>query len=232
MKNGYSIGVTVKKKFLASLAGGIFLFTSLIALFGFTGTMFALPLGGMGDFYVEFETLEGKGFTMSPRLGETGDQSDVPLVRNQIETAKINGLHIYKELKLPTGKWIRINITSSGPTTIEGLTQDARFIEANLQFNKMEMEQSNTKEATEMEALQTNWGQQASSVTITDAKIVTDYLFQNVVSLSGAKISIEAIDEPTNEQENEHTEVKGNHFTSEQESSGNADSKEEDHRFP
>jgi hypothetical protein len=192
-----TIGATVKKKFFIALFSGFFLFGALLATFGFTGTLFALPLGGMGDFYVEFDRLEGTGFKMSPHIGETGTEDQAPLVRNQIETATVEGLHIYKDLKLPTGNWIRINIQSDEPTTISGLIQDARFVEANLKFNEMAMQNHNTSNTQDaLEVFKNNWGQNANSVTITDAKIVTDYLFQNLVTLNGAKITLDFIDDP------------------------------------
>jgi len=191
-----TISSTVKKKFFLALFIGFFLLGFLMLSFGITGTAFALPLGGMGDFYVKFSKLEGKGFVMHPQIGETGQASDVPLVRNKIDQASIDDLHIYKDLKLPANNWIRINIIASEPTNIEGLIQDAQFIDANLQFDEMEMKQTNTSEISTEEALQKNWGQDADTVTITDAEIVTDYLFQNMVTLNGAVISIEAIDEP------------------------------------
>lgn len=190
------IGVTRKGKFWLSLATGLFALTFLIGFFGFSGTFFAMPLGGMGDFHVSFKKLEGTGFTLSPHFGETGNASDVPMVRNQIQSATIENLHIYKDLKLPTGDWIRINVRTDEPAKVEGLIQDARFIEANIQFTDLAVEQANTTNVGEDEAYRKNWSQQASTVMIYDAKIVTDYLFQNMVSLQSAEISIEFIDDP------------------------------------
>lgn len=190
------IGQTVKKKVFASLLGGFLLLGGLAAGFGVTGTAFAMPLGGMGDFYVTFDKLNGDGFSLNPHIGETGNTDASPLVRNQIDSATVQGLRIYKDLKLPTGKWIRINIRTTKPTEIKGLIQDAHFVDANLQFHSLAVAEHNTSSMTPEEAFQKNWGQKADDVTITDGKIVTDYLFQDMVSLQGAKISIENIDHP------------------------------------
>ena len=122
-----TVGHTVKKKLFISVTTGFLLFGLLIGTFGFTGTLFAVPLGGMGDFYVSFDRLEGEGFTLNPHIGETGVEDEAPLVRNQIESATIENLRIYKDLKMPTGGWVRINITASEPTEIHGLIQDAEF---------------------------------------------------------------------------------------------------------
>lgn len=190
------IGRTLKKKFFLTLMSGLFLFGLLIGLIGFTGTVFAVPLGGMGDFYVTFDELEGEGFELNPQMGETGDADEAPLVRNIMDKATINNLHIYKDLKMPTGGWVRINITTSEPAEIEGLIQDARLIDADLEFDEMEIMQANTSEMSVEEEFRKNWSQVGETVTIKDAKIVTDYLFQDKVALNGAMISLEHINEP------------------------------------
>lgn len=196
MVNEGTVGSIVKKKFVMALFGGFLLFGILLASLGFSGTIFAVPLGGMGDFYVSFDKLEGEGFTLNPQIGETGTQDAAPMVRNEIKSATIDNLHIYKDLQMPTGNWIRVNIKASQPTSIDGLIQDARFIDANLAFDDMAIKQTNSSQMSMEEAYQRNWTQDAEKVTITDAKIVTDYLFQNMVTLNGAVISIDKIEEP------------------------------------
>jgi|GEM_PF-469116 len=197
MDNGeVTVGLTAKRKFLIALLGGFFLFGSFIALMGFSGTVLAMPLGGMGDFHVSFDKLEGEGFTLNPEIGETGNESDAPLVRNEIDKAVIDNLHIYKDLKLPTGGWIRIHIKANEPTVIEGLIQDARFIDADLKFDKMAIKQTNTEGMSDEEVFKNNWTHDAENVTISDGEIVTAYLFQNVVTLADAEIYIDHISEP------------------------------------
>ncbi|WP_193556976.1 DUF6230 family protein [Salicibibacter halophilus] len=191
-----SFGRTVKKRVCAALFAGFLLLGGMAATLGMSGNAFAMPLGGIGDFTVSFDELEGEGFTLNPNIGETGDADAAPLVRNQIDEAIIDGLHIYKDLPMPGGDWIRINITASEPTTIEGLIQDARFIDANLDFTDLGIEQTNTSDMSPEEAFRENWTQNADTVTITDGEIITSYLFQNMVSLQGAQIYIDFIEEP------------------------------------
>ncbi len=188
-ENALTVGQVAKKKFLIALLAGFLAFGGIAAFFGLTTTAFALPLGGMGDFYVELEELKGEGFRLQPQVAETGSTDAAPMVRNMIDKVEIKGLTIYKDLKLPTGNWIRVNIKAPS-ASIQGLTQDAQFIDANLSLTDMSIEEKNTDDFTQ------NWTQNAGTITITDAKIVTDYLFQNFVSLNGAKISIESIDGP------------------------------------
>ena len=66
----------------------------------------------------------------------------------------------------------------------------------NLNFDEMAIEQKNTSGMSADEMFTNNWTHQASTVTITDALIVTDYLFQNMVTLNGAQISLERISDP------------------------------------
>lgn len=184
------VGKTIKKKFLIAMLTGFLAFGGLIAGLGFTGTAFALPLGGIGDFYVEFDELNGTEFQLLPHVGETGNSNAEPMVRNKMDKVVITNLHIYKDLELPGIGWVRFHIRSTGPTNITGLIHDARLIEADLSFDNLEIEEKNTAEFSK------NWSQNASTINIKDAKIVTDYLFQTVVSLEGAKISAERIEGP------------------------------------
>src|SRR5699024_12372553 len=124
------IGKTVKKKFFLTLFSGLLLLSLLIGAVDFTGTAFAVPLGGMGDFYVVFDELEGEGFELYPQMGETGNMDEAPLVRNIMDKATIDNLHIYKDLKIPKGNRIRINVTESEQTAIHGLILDAHIIDS------------------------------------------------------------------------------------------------------
>jgi len=190
------LGYTNKKIVFAAILAGFLSLVGIIASFGVTSTVFALPVGGMGDFYVKFEKLEGKGFSLHPHIGETNESKEAPLIRNIIDEATIEGLHIFKEVKLPGDHWIRINITTPEPTVVKGLIQDAKAVDANLSFKNMEIKQKNTSKLSAKEAFKQNWTHQANTITITDGEISTAYLFQSTVSLKGAQISVESIDGP------------------------------------
>src|SRR5690625_4000262 len=90
------VGKTWKKKFAVAFLSGLLALGGLLAAFGFSGTAFAVPMGGMGDFFVEFSKLEGEGFKLYPQMGETGESDSEPLVRNAIDSVTIDNLHIYK----------------------------------------------------------------------------------------------------------------------------------------
>src|SRR5699024_1776536 len=110
---------------------------------------------------------------------------------NEIDEVTIENLHIYKDLPLPgTEKWVRCHVKANGETSINGLIQDGRLSDADLSFDNLDISQKNTEDFTE------NWTQGADAITIEDASTVTDYVFQDVVSTEGAKISTEIIDGP------------------------------------
>lgn len=196
IKQDLQLGYTNKKIVFAAILAGFLSLIGIIATFGITSTVFALPVGGMGDFYVKFEKLEGKGFSLHPHIGETSESKEAPLIRNKIDEATIEGLHIFKEVKLPGDHWVRINITTAEPTVVKGLIQDAKVVDANLSFENMAIKQKNTSKLSAKEAFKQNWTHQANTITITDGEISTAYLFQSTVSLKGAQISVESIDGP------------------------------------
>src|SRR5699024_11640329 len=59
-----------------------------------------------------------------------------------------------------------------------------------------EISQRNTSDMSEAEDLEKNWTQTGEAVKIKDAKIVTDYLFQEFLAPNGAKIFLESLDGP------------------------------------
>lgn len=197
MNEGTGFGSIVKWKLFTALFLG-FLFLGFLAVtFGITSTAFGLPIGGMGDFYVAFDRLEGKGFFLDSNIEVSGDPDQIPLVRNEIEGATVYGLHIYKDIHLPMFGLIRLNIRSSEPATIKGLVQEARFIEADLRLVNLGIA---NHEVTQLAAGEIPWTHNADLVSITDAKIVTDYLFQDIISLKGITVTFEQIESPVKQE--------------------------------
>jgi hypothetical protein len=180
-------GRTVKKKFFAALIAGFLMLGGLAAAFGISGVAFAMPIGGIGNFHVKFDKLVGTNFKFFPKLGETGNKDKAPMVRNKIDKATVYGLHIYKNITLPGGNKIRLNIMADKPVQIKGLIQDARYISGNFQFDDLAIAEHNTNDFTK------EFTQEANKLTIKDSNIVTDYLFQSMVTLNGTKIFVEDI---------------------------------------
>src|SRR5699024_11685385 len=60
-------------------------------------------------------------------------------------------------------KWVRFHVKANGETSINGLIQDARLIDADLSFDNLDISQKNTEDFNE------NWTQGADTITIEDA---------------------------------------------------------------
>ncbi|MFS0863206.1 DUF6230 family protein [Fredinandcohnia sp. 179-A 10B2 NHS] len=181
------VGKTNKKRFFLSLTSG-FVFLGLIGfLFGFTGTGYAVPIAGVGDFYVEFDRLEGDGYVFYPKLGDTSSASSVPQGTNIIDKLTIDGLILSKEFKLGE-KWIKVKITASKPVQITGLQHDATEILANAKFNGLVLREQTS----------TNWQdqfrQESDKIILENAKLKTHYLFQKTITMDGMRLTVETID--------------------------------------
>src|SRR5699024_12047395 len=100
--------------------------------------------------YENFYELNLVMFQLKTQIGETGDSYSNPMMRNIIDEVEIDNLHIFKDLKMPgTDKWVRFHVRAEGKTTISGLTQDARFIDANLSFENLDITEKNTDDFSE-----------------------------------------------------------------------------------
>ncbi len=191
MGEGVQIGAIVKWKLFTAVMFGFLLLALLAGAFRFTGAAYGLPIGGMGEFYVAFDRLEGTGFILDSSLDDRKALEQLPLVRNEIEGATVYGLHIYKDLHVPLIGNVRLNVKFSEPITIHGLVQETQLIEANVDFVNLGI---TDYDMTQWIAEGLIWSQNAEKITITDAKMKTNYLFQDLVSLNGMAVTIEIID--------------------------------------
>lgn len=178
------IAKTNKKKFFGALTAGFLFFGILAGVFGLSGVGYAMPMAGFGDFYVEFDKLEGEGFNFYPKLGETSSADGVPQGSNEIDKATITGLKLYKEFKVG-GETIRVMITSDKPVRVTGLIQDASDINMNAKFTNIEMAEHNTGD------WQKQFSQTATQIVLSDAKIKTHYLFQKTITMDGMRLTVE-----------------------------------------
>jgi hypothetical protein len=182
-----SEGKTNKKVFFASLGSGIFALALLLVSFGISGVAYAVPIAGVGDFYVEFDRLEGTGYKFYPKLGETSSEDSAPQGTNLIEELTIDNLQLYKDFKVGDG-WIRVKITASKPVKITGLQHDAGLIEANATFQNLTLEENNSDD------WQKQFQQTSSKIVLENAKLKTHYLFQETIHMNGMKLTVDYID--------------------------------------
>lgn len=176
-----------KKRFWGALTSGILFLGLIIGIFGVTGKAYALPMAGIGDFTVAFDKLVGSGYVFYPKLGETGTSSASPLGRNKIDQLTVYGLKITKDLNLPTGQKIELTITASKPVQIKGLIQDSSLLNGDASFSKLALQEHNTSDWTKQ------FTQSASTITLKNASLVTDYLYQDEITLNGMSLSIHKI---------------------------------------
>jgi hypothetical protein len=180
-------GMTSKKVFFSAFAAGLLSLALLLVSFGISGVAYAVPIAGVGDFYVEFDHLEGTGYTFYPKMGETSAESSAPQGVNLIDNLTIQNLKLYKDFNIG-GQWIRVEITSgSQPVRISGLEQDAGLIQANASFSNLALAEKQNSD------WQKQFKQSSSSIVLDHAKIKTHYLFQKTMSMNGMKLVIERI---------------------------------------
>ncbi|MRG86285.1 DUF6230 family protein [Salinibacillus xinjiangensis] len=180
-------GKTNKKVFFTAFGSGILALGILLMSIGLSGVAYAVPIAGVGDFYVEFDRLEGTGYEFYPKLGETSAADSAPQGTNLIDELTIENLKLYKDFDIGDG-WIRVKITASKPVQIEGLQHDAGMIQANASFQDLVLEENNSD----------NWQEQfqqtSSSIVLKDAKLKTHYLFQEKMNMNGMKLTVDYID--------------------------------------
>ncbi|RFU60506.1 DUF6230 family protein [Bacillus sp. V59.32b] len=183
VKSGFS-----KKAFWTSMASGFLLLGLLLVSFGISGVAYAVPIAGVGDFYVKFDKLEGTGYTFFPKLGETSSSDSTPQGTNLIKDVTITNLQLYKDFKV-NGETIRVKITASKPVKITGLQHDAGLIEANATFQNLTLKENNSDDWTKQ------FEQTSSKIILEDANLKTHYLFQETINMGGMKLTVDKINE-------------------------------------
>jgi hypothetical protein len=180
-------GATNKKIFWSSLASGVLALGLLLVSFGISGVAYAVPIAGVGDFYVEFDRLEGQGYKFYPKMGETSREKSAPQGTNLIETLTIDNLQLYKDFQVG-GEWIRVKIAASKPVQISGLQHDAGLIEANAKFENLVLEENLSDD------WQKQFEQRSTKIILEKAKLKTHYLFQQTINMNGMKLTVERLD--------------------------------------
>ncbi|MEH7096186.1 DUF6230 family protein [Neobacillus vireti] len=179
-------GTTSKKVFWSALTAGVLTLALLLVSFGISGVAYAVPIAGVGDFYVEFDKLVGNNYTFYPKMGETSSSDSAPQGTNLIETLTIDNLQLYKDFKVG-GEWIRVKITASKPVQITGLQHDAGLIEANAKFQNLVLQEKHSDD------WQKQFRQTSSTIILEHAKLKTHYLFQKTINMNGMRLTVEKI---------------------------------------
>jgi hypothetical protein len=180
-------GTTSKKVFWSALASGILALGLLLVSFGISGVAYAVPIAGVGDFYVEFDKLVGNGYVFYPKMGETSSSDSAPQGTNEMDNLVIDNLQLYKDFQVG-GQWIRVKITASKPVQITGLQHDASLIEANAKFQNLVLQEKHSDD------WQKQFKQTSSQIILEHAKLKTHYLFQKTITMNGMRLTVEKID--------------------------------------
>jgi len=184
-------GHTAKKPLLIALLGGFLFLGTLLSIFGLTGVAYALPLGGVGEFTVQFDKLNGQGFKMYGGMAESGETKQTPVFVNEIKNANIQGLKISKDFE---ALGLRVVIESSGTVSIDGLVQKATQINGNISFGNLTMKENYVGDVQDpIQKAAQEFTQGADSITIDNGNLKTVYLFQQKVSLPGMKVYFEKL---------------------------------------
>lgn len=185
-------GGTNKKVFWKAFGSGMVLLAALLGFMGVSGTAYALPLAGVGNFYVEFDHLKGTGYTFYPKMGESSKEKSTPQGTNLIKDLTIENLQLYKDFNVSGDKWIRVKIQASKPVHISGLQQDASVINADATFSNLALKEKQSSD------WQKQFQQMSSTIQLDHAKIKTHYLFQEKIVMNGMKVTVERINKPSN----------------------------------
>ena len=180
-------GSTSKKVFWSALASGVLALGLLLVSFGISGVAYAVPIAGVGDFYVEFDKLVGNGYTFYPKMGETSTSDSAPQGVNEMDSLVIDNLQLYKDFQVG-GQWIRVEIRASKPVQITGLQHDASLIEANAKFQNLVLQEKHSDD------WQKQFRQTSSQIILEHARLKTHYLFQRTINMNGMRLTVEKID--------------------------------------
>lgn len=182
-------GHTARKSFWIALLSGFLFLGGLLTVFGLSGTAYAVPLSGFGEFTVKFDKMVGTNFKLYGGLADGANSRNNPVAVNDIEKVKIDGLTISKEIK---ALGIRVVITSDKQVNINGLIQKATLIDGDASFNALTMKENYVADIKDpMEKVAREFTQDANQVTITNGNLKTLYLFQQKVDLPGMKVYFE-----------------------------------------
>lgn len=187
-------GHTARKTFWIALLSGFIFFGGLLTYFGMSGTIFAAAIGGMGEFNVKFDRMEGTDFKLLGGLADTAEKKNGAVVAtNKIKDVKIQGLVITKDIP---AMGVRVVVKSDPKQTVEikGLIQKATQIDGDARFEKLTMQENYVGDIKDpQEKIAEEFTQVAPKIILTDATLKTLYLYQDSLTLPGMKVYFEKL---------------------------------------
>lgn len=161
------------------------------------GVALALPIGGIGGFRIEADEVRLQNFSALPRIGDNSSQETAPALRNQADSAEIEGLVLSKRIPIPgTDQEFQISNTSDQTVTINGLIQDANALFADsFQADGFEVDEA---PPSQREGFEQSFYQLAPDVTIVGLDSMNNYQFANSITIPGLTIEVDIVPEGSN----------------------------------
>ncbi len=179
-----------RTRFLTVFLVGNLLFFGVVASIVAAGVAVAVPTAGIGGFTVTFDELQGEGFTQYPTVENSSECAAYPSAVAQIESGTIEGLHLYKDIKIPDavpggGQVLRLSIQSDKTVQFSGLTQKFTYLRGDLAFTEgQRISQSTSGDVKNRLSLS------SPAITIKDGQIKAQSQFVKSITLTGSSVEM------------------------------------------
>ncbi|MHB9288539.1 DUF6230 family protein [Halobacteriales archaeon Cl-PHB] len=177
-----------RTQFVTVFLVGNLLFLGVVVGIVSAGVAVAVPTAGVGGFTVEFDELQGEGFTQYPSVGNNSECAAYPSAVAQINSGTIKGLHLYKDIEIPDsipggGQTLRLSIKSDETVQFSGLTQKFTYLTGDLTFSEgQQIGQSPSGDVSNRLSLS------SPAITIADGAIKAQSQFVKSITLTGSTV--------------------------------------------
>lgn len=181
-----------RKRLYIALAGALAALTSINIGILTGGVALALPIGGIGGFRIEADEVRLQNFSALPRIGDNSSQEQAPALRNQADSAAIDGLVLSKRIPIPgTDQELQVSNLSDETVRIQGLIQDANALFAeSFQADGFEVDEA---PPSQRESFEQSFFQLAPNVTIIGLDSMNNYQFANSITIPGLQIAVDIV---------------------------------------
>ncbi len=174
-----------KRRFAGAMLSGTILTGLLVGSIMMAGVAVAVPAGGIGQMTVTFDEMQGDNMQMYPTVANTSSCSQYPSAVATMESGTIEGMKMYKDMEMPTGDTMRVQITSDGTAEFNGLTQRFTYMYGeSATIRNQRVEQSSTGDIENRMSLS------GESMTINNGKIGAQAMFIRSISIQGMTMEV------------------------------------------
>ncbi|MDI3328930.1 MAG: DUF6230 family protein [Alicyclobacillaceae bacterium] len=166
------------KWFWLSMTGALAMLFALVLGIWKGGVALAVPIAGIGGFYIEADEINIQNFKLLPKIGPTSETDGFPQGAANLE-AVIKGLKLYKDVDFAGQGKVRVMITAAQDVKASGLVLDLSRLNSDGDFAKLEVAEHNSGDPTQKFSLG------AANIVLKKPVIQGHYLFANSISLPG-----------------------------------------------